>query len=143
MTRSLSVFGATVAAGRPRRLVYTSSVAAYGYHADNPVPMTEDVPPRGSPEHYYSEPKAACEAALAEITVDAEIHCRRDTVGVGRGDLVVVGILGGPARRGATFVGPVGATVGSLGGVALDVVVRTLCARIRFCGLGPVPVHGS
>ena len=27
----------------PRRLVYTSSVAAYGYHADNPVPITEDV----------------------------------------------------------------------------------------------------
>ena len=52
---------------RPRRLVYTSSVAAYGYHSDNPVPITEDVPPRGSPEHYYSEQKAACEAALAEV----------------------------------------------------------------------------
>ncbi len=63
-----NVFEATVAANRPRRLVYTSSVAAYGYHADNPVPITEDVPPRGSPEHYYSEQKAACEAALAEIT---------------------------------------------------------------------------
>src|SRR6059058_3847565 len=42
-----NVFAATVAADRPRRLVYTSSVAAYGYHADNPVPITEDVPPRG------------------------------------------------------------------------------------------------
>jgi nucleoside-diphosphate-sugar epimerase len=63
-----NVFEATVAANRPRRLVYTSSVAAYGYHADNPVPITEDVPPRGSPEHYYSQQKAECEAALAEIT---------------------------------------------------------------------------
>ncbi|MGX9788110.1 NAD-dependent epimerase/dehydratase family protein [Mycobacterium sp. MMS18-G62] len=63
-----NVFEATVAAARPRRLVYTSSVAAYGYHSDNPVPITEDVPPRGSPEHYYSEQKAACEAALEEIT---------------------------------------------------------------------------
>ncbi|HEX2286902.1 MAG TPA: SDR family oxidoreductase [Mycobacterium sp.] len=63
-----NVFEATVAADRPRRLVYTSSVAAYGYHSDNPVPITEDVPPRGSPEHYYSEQKAECEAALAEIT---------------------------------------------------------------------------
>ena len=62
-----NVFEATVAARRPRRLVYTSSVAAYGYHSDNPVPITEDVPPRGSPEHYYSEQKAACEAALADI----------------------------------------------------------------------------
>jgi UDP-glucose 4-epimerase len=63
-----NVFEATVAARVPRRLVYTSSVAAYGYHSDNPVPITEDVPPRGSPEHYYSQQKAACEAALAEIT---------------------------------------------------------------------------
>ena len=63
-----NVFEATVAAERPRRLVYTSSVAAYGYHSDNPVPLTEDVPPRGSPEHYYSEQKAACEAELAQST---------------------------------------------------------------------------
>lgn len=44
-----NVFEATVAAERPRRLVYTSSVAAYGYHSDNPVPLTEDVPVRGPP----------------------------------------------------------------------------------------------
>jgi nucleoside-diphosphate-sugar epimerase len=69
-----NVFAATVAADRPRRLVYTSSVAAYGYHSDNPVPITEDVPPRGSPEHYYSEQKAACEAALTEITADSELE---------------------------------------------------------------------
>src|SRR5271165_527904 len=69
-----NVFEATVAAERPRRLVYTSSVAAYGYHPDNPVPLTEDVPPRGSPEHYYSEQKAACEAALAEITKGSSVE---------------------------------------------------------------------
>ncbi|ORV85283.1 epimerase [Mycobacterium interjectum] len=63
-----NVFEATVAAERPRRLVYTSSVAAYGYHSDNPVPLTEDVPTRGSAEHYYSEQKAACEALLADVT---------------------------------------------------------------------------
>jgi nucleoside-diphosphate-sugar epimerase len=69
-----NVFEATVAAERPRRLVYTSSVAAYGYHSDNPVPLTEDVPPRGSPEHYYSEQKAACEALLAEITEGSSLE---------------------------------------------------------------------
>lgn len=69
-----NVFAATVDAERPRRLVYTSSVAAYGYHADNPVPITEDVPPRGSPEHYYSEQKAACEEALTEITADSSLE---------------------------------------------------------------------
>lgn len=69
-----NVFEATVAAARPRRLVYTSSVAAYGYHADNPLPITEDVPARGSPEHYYSEQKAVCEAALAEITAGSQLE---------------------------------------------------------------------
>jgi UDP-glucose 4-epimerase len=69
-----NVFEATVAAQRPRRLVYTSSVAAYGYHAENPVPLTEDVPPRGSAEHYYSEQKAACEATLAEVTEGSSLE---------------------------------------------------------------------
>jgi nucleoside-diphosphate-sugar epimerase len=69
-----NVFEATVESARARRLVYTSSVAAYGYHSDNPVPITEEVPPRGSPEHYYSEQKAACEAALADITADTPLE---------------------------------------------------------------------
>jgi UDP-glucose 4-epimerase len=68
-----NVFEATVAADRPTRLVYTSSVAAYGYYPDNPDPLTEDVPPRGSREHYYSEQKAACEAVLAEVTDGADL----------------------------------------------------------------------
>jgi nucleoside-diphosphate-sugar epimerase len=68
-----NVFAATVAAPRPRRLVYTSSVAAYGYHPDNPSPLTEDVPPRGSVEHYYSEQKAECEALLAELTSGSDL----------------------------------------------------------------------
>jgi nucleoside-diphosphate-sugar epimerase len=74
---SHNVFEACVAGasdGRPRRLVYSSSVAAYGYHSDNPVPLTEEVPPRGSPEHYYSEQKAACEAALAELTANSPLE---------------------------------------------------------------------
>ncbi len=69
-----NVFEATVAAERPRRLVYTSSVAAYGYHSDNPVPITEDTPVRGSVEHYYSEQKAACEVLLAETTGDSSLE---------------------------------------------------------------------
>lgn len=69
-----NVFEATVAAERPRRLVYTSSVAAYGYHSDNPVPLTEDVPARGTPEHYYSAQKAECEAMLADITKGSSLE---------------------------------------------------------------------
>ncbi|MFZ5849610.1 MAG: NAD-dependent epimerase/dehydratase family protein [Actinomycetota bacterium] len=63
-----NVFEATAAAERPTRLVYTSSVAAYGYHPDNPQPLTEDVPTRGSKEHYYSQQKAECEGLLEETT---------------------------------------------------------------------------
>jgi nucleoside-diphosphate-sugar epimerase len=63
---SRNVFEATALAARPARLVFASSVAAYGYYAGNPVPLTEDVPARGSPEHYYSAHKAACEELLAE-----------------------------------------------------------------------------
>jgi nucleoside-diphosphate-sugar epimerase len=69
-----NVFEATVAADRPRRLVYTSSVAAYGYHPGNPVPLTEQTAVRGSAEHYYSEQKAACEAVLAETTVGSALE---------------------------------------------------------------------
>jgi nucleoside-diphosphate-sugar epimerase len=68
------VFEAAVAAERVKRLVYTSSAAAYGYYSDNPDPITEDVPPRGSPEHDYSAQKAACEAALGEITAGSSLE---------------------------------------------------------------------
>ncbi|MBF6073837.1 NAD-dependent epimerase/dehydratase family protein [Nocardia beijingensis] len=74
LTGTRNVFAATVAAERPRRLVYTSSVAAYGYHPENPSPLTEDVPAEGSTEHYYSQQKAACEAALTEITAGADLE---------------------------------------------------------------------
>ena len=62
---SRNVFEAAVAAGA-ERLVYTSSVAAYGFHADNPQPLTEEVPPRGSEDFYYSAHKAELERVLDE-----------------------------------------------------------------------------
>ncbi len=60
-----NVFEAVRAAETPR-LVYTSSVAAYGFYGDNPQPLTEDVPPRGSEGFYYSAQKAELEALLRE-----------------------------------------------------------------------------
>ncbi len=85
LTGTRNVFEATVAADRPRRLVYTSSVAAYGYHPDNPQPLTEDVPARGSQEHYYSAQKAECEAVLAETTAgsDLEVYVLRPCIVAG------------------------------------------------------------
>jgi nucleoside-diphosphate-sugar epimerase len=71
---SRNVFESAALAARPGRLVFASSVAAYGYHAGNPVPLTEDVPARGSPEHYYSAHKAACEALLAEAAAGSGLQ---------------------------------------------------------------------
>ncbi|MEO1949868.1 SDR family oxidoreductase [Thioclava sp.] len=49
-----------------RRLVVTSSGAAYGYHADNPVPLRESDPVRGNPEFAYADHKRQVEEMLAE-----------------------------------------------------------------------------
>jgi UDP-glucose 4-epimerase len=109
LTGSRNVFEAAVAAPRPHRLIHTSSLAAYGYHADNPLPLTEDVPARGSPEHYYSAHKAKCEAILAEVTAghDMQVYVLRPCVVVGPdSDLAnsilrldpVLDLLPGPSR---------------------------------------------
>jgi len=61
-----NVFEAAIRAG-VSRLVYASSVAAYGFHPDNPQPLTEEVPARGSESFYYSAQKAELEALLDEL----------------------------------------------------------------------------
>lgn len=62
---SRTVFEATVAAAVPR-LIYASSVAAYGFHEDNPQPLVEDVPTRGTSTHPYSAQKAGLEEVLRD-----------------------------------------------------------------------------
>jgi nucleoside-diphosphate-sugar epimerase len=63
---SKNVFEAAVAAGA-ERICYASSVAAYGFHDDNPDWLTEDIPPRGTPQHPYSAQKAEVEQILNSI----------------------------------------------------------------------------
>ena len=63
---SRNVFQAAADAGA-KRLVYASSVAAYGFHEDNPLPLTEDVEARGTEAHAYSAQKAAVEDVLHEV----------------------------------------------------------------------------
>ena len=67
---SRNVFEATVAAD-VKRLVYASSVAAYGFHGENPQPLTEEVPARGTAAHYYSAQKAEVEELLAATLAGA------------------------------------------------------------------------
>jgi UDP-glucose 4-epimerase len=62
---SRNVFEAAVAAGA-ERLVYASSVAAYGFHPEHRRPLSEDVPAAGTASHYYSAQKARVEVLLHE-----------------------------------------------------------------------------
>ncbi|WP_127104734.1 SDR family oxidoreductase [Pararhodobacter zhoushanensis] len=64
-----NVLDACVAQG-VRRLVVTSSGAAYGYHADNPVPLRETDPLRGNVEFAYADHKRQVEEMLAEARVN-------------------------------------------------------------------------
>lgn len=60
---TLNAFRAAASAGA-RRFVYASSVAAYGFHRDNPVGMTEDWPRRPARALAYAQEKAALERLL-------------------------------------------------------------------------------
>jgi nucleoside-diphosphate-sugar epimerase len=71
LTGSRNVFQAAVEAGA-ERLVYTSSVAAYGFDGDLPDRLTEDIPARGTARHPYSAHKAEVEDVLAEELAGSE-----------------------------------------------------------------------
>src|SRR5438270_985259 len=62
---TLNVFRAAAGAGA-KRFVYASSVAAYGFHRDNPVGMTEDWPTRPAQRLFYAQEKAELETLLAD-----------------------------------------------------------------------------
>jgi nucleoside-diphosphate-sugar epimerase len=62
---TLNTFRAAAAAG-VRRFVYASSVAAYGFHPDNPVPLTEDWPVRPAARLFYAQEKAEVERLLGD-----------------------------------------------------------------------------
>ena len=60
---TLNAFRAAAAAGA-RRFVYSSSVAAYGFHPDNPAGMAEDWPVRADQRLFYARQKAELEHLL-------------------------------------------------------------------------------
>src|SRR5271165_3823468 len=82
---TLNAFGAAAAAGA-RRFVYSSSVAAYGFHRDNPVPMTEDWPVRPAARLFYAQEKAELENLLraqAARTAGTALYLLRPSIVVG------------------------------------------------------------
>jgi nucleoside-diphosphate-sugar epimerase len=62
---TLNAFRAAAAAG-VERFVYASSVAAYGFHPDNPIGMTEEWPVRPAARLFYAQEKAELEQRLGD-----------------------------------------------------------------------------
>jgi nucleoside-diphosphate-sugar epimerase len=62
---TLNAIHAAAAAGAAR-FVYASSVAAYGFHPDNPIGMREDWPVRPATHLFYGQQKAQTERMLHE-----------------------------------------------------------------------------
>jgi UDP-glucose 4-epimerase len=60
------VFEEAVKSGA-ERICYASSVAAYGFHDDNPDWLDEDIPARGTPAHFYSQQKSEVEQVLSQV----------------------------------------------------------------------------
>lgn len=82
---TVNAFEAAAAAG-VRRFVYASSVAAYGFFADNPIGITEDHPIRGSDTFFYSREKAEIEGLLRERAAahpEMELTLFRPTIVIG------------------------------------------------------------
>jgi nucleoside-diphosphate-sugar epimerase len=67
---SKHIFELTANAGVPK-LIFTSSVVAYGLHPDNPIPLSEKMPLRPNEGLYYSRAKAELEGYLEHL---ATIH---------------------------------------------------------------------
>jgi nucleoside-diphosphate-sugar epimerase len=67
---TLNAFRAAAHVGA-KRFVYASSVAAYGFHSDNPIGMTEEWPVRPAARLFYAQEKAELEQLLAD---QAEQH---------------------------------------------------------------------
>jgi UDP-glucose 4-epimerase len=66
VTGSRNVIDATGEAG-VKKLICTSSIAAYGAHKDNPVPLTETSPLRGKGTFFYAEQKQMLEEYLDDF----------------------------------------------------------------------------
>jgi len=66
---TLNAFRAAAEAGA-KRFVYASSIAAYGFHSDNPVGMTEDWATRPADRLFYAQEKAELEHLLQQAAAE-------------------------------------------------------------------------
>lgn len=95
---TVNAFRAAHAAGA-RRFVHASSVAAYGFHRDNPIGMTEQWPARPAAKLFYARQKAELEYLLRdEATAHPEValYVLRPSIVVGPHTLGAKNPLPGP-----------------------------------------------
>jgi nucleoside-diphosphate-sugar epimerase len=114
---TLNAFRAAATTGA-RRFVYASSVAAYGFHPDNPVGMTEEWPVRPAARLFYAQEKAELELLLqaeAARSAGLALYLLRPPVVLGPHAVGAKDLLPGPlaplaarlARRAARLPVPV------------------------------------
>ena len=95
---TLNVFRAAAEAG-VQRFVYASSLAAYGFHADNPELITEDWPTRPAKRLFYAQEKAELEELLgaqAEEHPELALYLLRPPIVLGPNALGAKDVLPGP-----------------------------------------------
>jgi nucleoside-diphosphate-sugar epimerase len=82
---TLDAFRAAAAAGA-KRFVYASSVAAYGFHRDNPERITEEWPTRPGSHLFYAQEKAELERLLhteSQARPELELYLLRPPIVLG------------------------------------------------------------
>jgi nucleoside-diphosphate-sugar epimerase len=105
---TLNAIRAAAAAGA-RRFVYASSVAAYGFHADNPAVLTEEWPVRPAAHLFYAQEKAEIERRLvteAATHPGLDLYLLRPPIVLGPNAVGAKDLLPGPlAPLGRRLVG--------------------------------------
>jgi len=122
---TLNAFRAAAQAG-VRRFVYASSVAAYGFHPDNPVGMTEEWPVRPAARLFYAQEKAELEHLL-----------QAEAAGVGKAEAAAAGAPALYLLRPPVVLGPHAVGAKDLLPGPLAPLGRILAGRI---GRSPVPL---
>jgi nucleoside-diphosphate-sugar epimerase len=85
-----------------KRFVYASSVAAYGFHPDNPVGMTEEWPTRPASRLFYAREKAELEQLLEEeaaASAEPALYLLRPPIVLGPHAVGAKDALPGPVAR--------------------------------------------
>lgn len=132
---TLNTFRAAADAGAGR-FVYASSVAAYGFHPDNPDPMTEQWPTRPANRLFYAREKAELERLLADQAdahPELDLYLLRPPVVLGPAFLGAKDVLPGPL---APLGRRIAASLGRAGGLPVPLPVAVPNFTTQF-------VHGD